>query len=181
MKNMVKGKGFKSNQDVFKDFSAGKYTADGSVWQQDALDYFGFEGEYDPNIFGPDYVDSNAGAYGATAPISKTIRYGDGAFDSFDNLKGTYYKEMYHRERLLSCKKLLSQDTNDLPAGYNQFYYAPEEAMGFIHQYKNSGLYSRISINSFSQISYYQFNTFNLESFYSKKWRHFIYKTPRRW
>ena len=181
MKNMFKGKGFKSNQSVFKDFSTGKYTAEGGIWQQDALDYFGFEGEYDPNISGPSYVESNAGAYGSTDPISKTIRYGDGAFDSFDNLKGTYYKEMYHRERLLSGKKLLSQDSKDLPAGYKEFYYAPEEAMGFTHQYKNIGLYPRITINSFSQISYYQFNTFNLESFYSKKWWHFIYKVPRRW
>ena len=181
MKNMIKGKGFKSNQSVFKDFSAGKYTAEGGVWQQDALDYFGFEGEYDPNILGPNYVDSNMGAYGATDPISKNIRYGDGAFDSFDNLKGTYYKEMFHRERLLSGKKLLYQDTKGLPSHYKNFYYAPEETKGFIHQYKNMGLYPKISINSFSQVSYYQFNTFDLETFYNKRWWHFIYKTPRRW
>lgn len=183
MKNMFKGKGFKSNQSVFKDFSAGKYTAEGGVWQQDAIDYFGFEGEYDPNILGPDYVESNAGAYGATDLISKTIRYGDGAFDSFDNLKGTYYKEMYHRKRLLLGMSPEQQDVTGWPKEYKRTRYFPEERLGFIHQYQNGGLYPRTSIGSMDQISYYQMNIFDmLESqYYDGKWWHFIYKIPRRW
>lgn len=91
---MVKGKGFKSNQGVFKDFAAGKYTAEGGVWQQDALDYFGFEGEYNPQI-ASDYYQSGKGKYwGATNPKTGKVSYGDLAFEDYSVLKATYYNEL---------------------------------------------------------------------------------------
>ena len=184
MRNLVKRKGFKSNQSVFKDFAAGKYTAEGGVWQQDALDYFGFEGEYVDNIKGPSYVESEGGAYGATDPITAKIRYGDGAFDSFDNLKATYYKEEFHRQRFLSGKKPLDQDLTGFPKKYQkEFLFAPEERIGFISQYKNRGLYPKTSIGSLGQVIYYQYNSYDLpvSSYFKKKWWHLIYNIPRRW
>ena len=44
--NAIKGKGFKTNSNVFEDFEAGLYSSEDGCWQQDALDYFGFEGTY---------------------------------------------------------------------------------------------------------------------------------------
>lgn len=175
VRNMVKGKGFKSNQGVFKDFAAGKYTAEGGVWQQDALDYFGFEGEYNPKIKLPEYVMDNPDFYGATNPTTGNITYGNGAFDSFDKLKSTYYKEMFHR------KRILSNIEPEMQMYDNTFF--PEERLGFINQYQNSGLYPRSPINSMSQINYYQFGILDMpmSQYYQKKWWHFIYKTPRRW
>ncbi|WP_302026739.1 RHS repeat domain-containing protein [Parabacteroides johnsonii] len=175
MKNMVKGKGFKSNQGVFKDFAAGKYTAEGGVWQQDALDYFGFEGEYNSKIKLPEYVMDNSDFYGAANPITGNITYGNGAFDSFDKLKATYYKEMFHRKRILSNIEPEKQMYD------NAFF--PEERLGFINQYQNSGLYPRSPINSMSQINYYQFGILDMpvSQYYQKEWWHFVYKTPRRW
>ena len=183
MKNMFKGKGFKSNQNVFKDFSAGKYTAEGGVWQQDALDYFGFDGEYVENFSGPKYVMDGQGALGSTDINTAQIRYGKSAFQSFDDLYATYDKEMFHRKRFLSGVSPEKQDLTGWPLEYKNRHYFPEERLGFIHQYQNSGLYPRTSIGSLSQITYYQMNTFDmLESqYYKRKWWHFIYKIPRRW
>lgn len=48
--NAIKGKGFKTNTNVFNDFKAGKYAVEGSTWQQDALDYFDMEGTYKPDV-----------------------------------------------------------------------------------------------------------------------------------
>ena len=183
MKNMFKGKGFKSNQNVFKDFSAGKYTAEGGVWQQDALDYFGFDGEYVENFSGPKYVMDGQGALGSTDINTAQIRYGKSAFQSFDDLYATYDKEMFHRKRFLSGVSPEKQDLTGWPLEYKNRHYFPEERLGFIHQYQKSGLYPRTSIGSLSQITYYQMNTFDmLESqYYKRKWWHFIYKIPRRW
>lgn len=183
MKNMFKGKGFKSNQSVFKDFSAGKYTAEGGVWQQDALDYWGFEGEYVENFNGPGYVMDGQGALGSTDINTAQIRYGDSSFQSFDDLYATYDKEMFHRKRFLSGNRPEKQDITGLPSDYKNMRYFPEERLGFIHQYQNKGLYPRTSIGSMSQISYYQMSIFSMSEsqYYNRKWWHFIYKIPRRW
>lgn len=82
---------------------------------------------------------------------------------------------MFHRKRILSNIEPEKQMYD------NAFF--PEERLGFINQYQNSGLYPRSPINSMSQINYYQFGILDMpvSQYYQKEWWHFVYKTPRRW
>lgn len=163
----------------------GKYDITGfDTWQDAALDYFGFEGKYDPNIKTPDYIeqngtwgDSNSGQYWGATDKNGNISYGDFAFSSYDNLKATYIgKENFHAFRRNNSIPI---ETQDVPG--KRVY--PEERLGFINQYKNRGLYPKTTIDSLSQISFYQNGCYNLSStdYYFKKWWHFIYKIPRLW
>ena len=83
---------------------------------------------------------------------------------------------MYHSAKVLSGGKF---ETQDMP-GTRIF---PEERLGFIHAYKNQGLYSSSTINFRSQITFYQSQCINLSDNmrYVFKWSDFIYKIPRRW
>ncbi len=86
--NWVKGKGFASNNQVLKNFEAGKYgVTDGGTWQQDALDYFFGEGSatYQPQKPpGAKYVDSDF-YLGAVNANTGKISLGDDAFFSYKN------------------------------------------------------------------------------------------------
>jgi len=178
MKNMFKGKGFKSNQSVFKDFSAGKYTAEGGIWQQDALDYFGFEGKYDPNIKS-DYFQSGKGKYwGATDPVSGQISYGSFAFDDYSVLKATYYKEALHSNKIINGE-MIKQLPDDVKGLGMDLYL--EEIDGYISAFKNQGLFPRSNF-PFKGVDLYKnlLSPFGIStpSYPQKNW---LYKIPRRW
>ena len=178
MKNMVKGKGFKSNQSVFKDFAAGKYTAEGGIWQQDALDYFGFEGEYN-SLIASDYYQSGKGKYwGATNPKTGKISYGDLAFEDYSVLKATYYKEILHSNKIMNGLpiKQLPKDIQGL--GMDYFL---EEIDGYMYAFKNQGLYPK-SQYLLGGVKLYQEMLKSYEiltpQYPSLNW---FYKIPRRW
>ncbi|MGC9353309.1 MAG: RHS repeat-associated core domain-containing protein [Mariniphaga sp.] len=174
--NTLKGEGFYTNENVFNNM------IERGMDKQAMLDYFGFEGTYTGTTKGPSYVDGGgegASFYGSTNPKTGSIKYGGLAFDSYDKLKMTYNKEMYHSLRVKNGIPLETQGTE---LGKHLKYY-PEERLGFIHAYKNQGLYPSAGKGLMSNISYYQMQSFNLNpsQYYSAKWWHFIYKIPRRW
>jgi len=93
--NWTKGKGFYNNENVFNNFKAGKYgIPEGSTWQQEALNHFGFEGTYDPNA----PLFQKHGAHpGITDPRTGDIFYHDYPFEgNFDRLALTADHEMIH-------------------------------------------------------------------------------------
>jgi len=91
----------------------------------------------------------------------------------------TYYKEKFHSLRV---KNGIGVETQGTGLGV-QFKYFPEERLGFIHAYKNQGLYPSHGLNIMSQIDYYQTQSFNLNpsQYFKPKWGHFIYKISRIW
>lgn len=168
--NAIRGQGFRSNNAVLQ-----KYVAAGN--QQGALDYFGFKGIYDPSPQNTGYTESSSGYFGKFDVSTGIIHYGDHAFSSYHNLKSTYYKEMFHYNRMqkgIPLKKYYS----DFPNIDHTLYY-PEERLGFIHQYKNQGLYTSYTVNSVNHIGYYAVQCQMNE--YMTPWWHFIYKISRRW
>jgi len=170
--NFIRRGKFVNNDKMLSNFvSAGDY--------QGALDYFGFEGTYDSQSKKLAYMEGEGSYYGRTTK-SGEIFYGNYAFGSYDDLFATYIKESYHRNKVISGN---SFETQEVPKGAEYLSIYPEERLGFIHAYKNQGLYSSSRINFLSQISFYQLGCFNLSpsNYYQAKWWHTIYKIPRRW
>lgn len=178
MRNLVKRKGFKSNQSVFKDFAAGKYTAEGGVWQQDALDYFGFEGKYDSKIQSKYYETEKGDYWGVTNSKTGQISYGNNAFKDYDVLKATYYKEIVHANKIVN-KQLLKQISDDIKGIGMDMYL--EEIDGYMGLFRNQGLYPKVDF-PFSGVNYYQ-SILNSLGVTTPKYPRFdlIYKIPRRW
>ena len=171
MRNAVHGHGFKSNDKVLADFvSKGQ--------QQGALEYFGFDGTYDTG--GLDIKYSSAKTYFGRADPDGTINYGDEAFRSYDNLNMTYTKEHFHQMRLLNG----GWETQTLlePGFSPDLRIYPEERLGFIHLYKNQGLFPTASQNIWGQLDYYQGQSFHLDPYriFSQHWYDFIFRLPRR-
>ena len=172
--NAFKGKGFKTNAKVFEDFKAGLYTEGGGCWQQDALDYFGFEGTYKSiKGNGGDYIETNLYG-GSTNPTTGKISFGDMAFDSYDNLRAVYEKELFTSNR---AHKGLVETFGELG---EQYYVYPEEALGFQHAYFNLGLYPHTNIDLFNQANSY-WNQIYLLNLIEDKPLNIIFRIPRRW
>jgi RHS repeat-associated protein len=177
LKNAWKGQGFRNNDKVLADFVwNGKY--------QEALDYFGFEGKVDFNQNPPDYLpEAKLGEYVGVTKADGQISYGRFAFDGgYDKLRYTYIKESYHSQ----AKKFgysISNKFGDIGG---------EEVRGFMHAYKNKGLFptalSRSDLKT--QIDFYNLKSMidmellNRPSFsldFQQKWWHFVYSIPRRY
>ncbi len=167
--NLVRGQGFRSNDAVLRRFVAAND-------HQGALDYFGFEGTYRANKgVGGEYVEGED-YFGSTHPTTGEISYGNLAFDSYDNLRGTYEKESFHRNRVLNGIDL---ETFELEGIENLKYY-PEEAKGFLHAGYNNGLYNKINTDYFGQANAYWFQVYGTV-LRSPHFYDFIYKIPRLW
>jgi hypothetical protein len=164
--NFFRGQGFRSNDAVLNRFvNAGN--------QQGALDYFGFEGTYDPTKpSGGDYIMSED-YYGATDPVTGSISYGNAAFSSYDNLYSTAMKEQFHNQRIQNGVKPKTLDIQKMK-------YYPKEALGFKHAFRNSGLYSNSSINNYGMANSYWFQSYGV-SLIPNSPLNFIYKIPRLW
>ncbi|MBQ3656487.1 MAG: VCBS repeat-containing protein [Bacteroidales bacterium] len=176
--NFVNRKGFVSNNQVIENYSKGLYDIPtGSTWQQETLDYFGMDAKYiahKPN--GGEYVESD-GFYGTTNPKTGIISIGDFAFDSYDKLNYTYHKELYHSMKIQNGISLSTQTELGI-----KYKYYPEERLGFLHTYKNQGLYIKHGSNIISNIQKYTNLCVGMEDeVFQKLWWHFIYKIPRRW
>jgi hypothetical protein len=180
--NWTKGKGFYNNENVFENFKAGKYAiSKGGTWQQEAIDYFGFEGTYDPNAA----LFQKHGAHpGITDPKSGDIFYHDYPFEgNFDRLALTADHEMVHSRNVLSGKyKGVKIDFE--VAG-------KEEWSTYLHNYRNQGLYKNHGTPLISRMNHYGIQggiyemvvspTGSYTTQFSKQWWHFLYRTPRRW
>ena len=177
--NWTGGKGFYSNDQVLKNFEAGKYDITGfDTWQDAALDHFGFEGKYDPTKTSKQFRADKGSYWGATKPSTGEVSYGKLAFESYDNLKGTYVKESY------TLFNLKNDSYHHLPEelrglGYDTYL---EDAHGFVHFFRNQGLYRNHTM-PLQGIELYQsgLRTFDVPyPTYPAKFQ-WIYKIPRLW
>ncbi|WP_065220637.1 MULTISPECIES: RHS repeat domain-containing protein [Butyricimonas] len=174
LKNWGNGKGWKTNETRFNEMIGS------GMAKQDILDELGINAVYDPNRKTPKYVLDNNEYWGCTDPKGN-IYFGDRAFDSYHGLIGTYYKESYHRNNILSGKGITYAD--DPPANYMRIY--PEEAYGFKYAHINNGLYPKSPVGYINQANAYWIPlhgvNFIKENTLWRKIINNIYKIPRRW
>ena len=163
--NLLRNQGFNTNNQVFNNFMS-----DPDMTCQGILDYFGFEGTYDPSINSP----------GQFNPKDGLISYNEVAFsENYDYLRAVYQEESFHKSDYLTYKSKAPDDIFDL------HYF--EEWRAQIHMYKNQGLYRNSGfdwvkrIRSYgTQSGIYYFDTVASHTFHPQWW-HFIYKIPRKW
>ncbi len=179
--NFLRGKGFHNNDEVIRRFKHGFYNESKALdydWRQEVLDYFGFEGRIDLIRNTSNCKECDPGNYwGVTEPETGNIFYGRGTFKSYNDLKSTYYKELYHATKIKNGIPLARQ-----PGGIDTL--APEERLGFIYQYKNQGLFPReFNKHIMGHIRAFENRILDFPESqkYLHKWWHFIYKIPRRW
>jgi hypothetical protein len=162
--NFIRRGKFASNDKMLSNFvSAGDY--------QGALDYFGFDGTYDP-------INKITADPAETDITTGRILYNEKAFSgNYDNLYSIADHELRHQRNIGKYKgvKLTAE------------MRANEEYSTYVYNYKRQGLYLSIDkeslgwrINGYGTsagidpniIFRYQFNI---------PWWHFIYRIPRRW
>ncbi|MBR0498609.1 MAG: hypothetical protein IJJ78_05985 [Paludibacteraceae bacterium] len=172
--NLVRGKGFNNNNTVLNRFvEAGDY--------QGALDYFGFEGRYDPNN---PLFNNNICASAITDPKTGEIFFCNGAFCyGYDRLAFYADHESIHSQNVLSGKY------KGIKVDYEIAW--KEEWSTYMRNYHRQGLYHKHEVNIIDRInSYGMFASiydygetstgFHITQF-NKQWWHFIYRIPRRW
>jgi RHS repeat-associated protein len=161
LKNAFRGMGFRSNSKVLANFTAtGDY--------QGALDYFGFEGTYDPIR-----AQGNPGATNRAGEVF----YSESAFTNYDRLASVVQHEMYHRANMLSGKY------NGIEGNLSFDLKGLEEHGGYMLNYKNQGLYRDHGFNFLERVQIFgsQGGLYDQSYLYESKWWHFIYKIPRRY
>ena len=179
MRNLLKGEGFYTNENVFNKMM------EREMGKQEILDYFGFEGKYDPSN---PLFKTETGSTGAaiTNPKTGEIFYNDGAFSyGYDRLKLDADHELIHSKNVLSGKfkggKITDLIRNE------------EEWSTYLKNYKRQGLYLKHDEDIISRIIWYglgaekydvsknAYSTISTINIFTKKWWHFIYKIPRRY
>jgi len=93
--NWTKGEGFYTNENVFN------HMMERGMDNQGILDYFGFEGKYNPTLTSKRYQTGPGEYWGATNNTTGEISYGKWAFDDYQTLKGISIKEAYTRNNVL--------------------------------------------------------------------------------
>ena len=161
--NACKGKGFKTNAKVFEDFKAGLYTEEGGCWQQDVLDYFKFEGEYNNSIKHPGQTDLNG-----------NISYNELSFENnYDRLFFNVDHETTHQNHILTGMYEGKEITPVM--------HGLEEMSTYLHNYYNQGLYPNHGYNDLIDRIISSGWSAMLEKDFERRWWHFIYTIPRRY
>lgn len=140
--------------------------------EREALQYFGFEGTYDPNndVF---KTEEGGGASAVTQISTGNIYYKDDAFvNGFDYLYAIAIHEKIHSQNIKSGKYL------NRPLTLKDKYI--EERDTYIKGYKMQGLYPDSKIDFLWRINAYGWQAFIENDFNYKMW-HIIYKIPRKW
>ena len=177
--NLAKGGGFRSNDGVLQRFVAdGKY--------QDALDYFGFDGIYNPE---EPLLHTDRAGEAITRTDGLTV-YGHGAFEKgFKFLQASAYEEAFHKADIMAGN-YKNVDWSDKYEADNAYHTGEWKAQGYLC--KLSG-FLQTSIDYFGrmvdhgiQAYIYDYVTTPTRSYYNPalpttKWWHFIYKAPRLW
>ena len=175
--NFLRGKGFKSNEAVLRDFRLGKYSSDYLNWHQDALDYFGFDGEF---VLNNPLFENRENNPGITTLDGK-IYYNYSAFKSYDYLHYVSDHEVKHRMDIMSG--ITDYDT----------HLSLYEFKTYIYNYKRQGLYPKFGENLSLKINHFgteslglvanqdEFIDSYLKYTYDVPRWHIFYKIPRRW
>ena len=195
--NLVKGGGFRSNDYVLKRFASnGQY--------QEALNYFGFKGTYDPNSMF--FAGKHSDAPGVTDMTNGNIFYNSPAFDKgYDFLYSTSDHEFGHYLDFISKRYPLDELASE--KSYAIMYIKAQgikdemEYNNYLRSYKRQGLYHNYGKYLYpdQEIEYYlnyfgpRSSIFQLQNRmyrtpypdfdlkFQKKWHDFIYKIPRRY
>lgn len=101
-------------------------------------------------------------------------------FKNFDRLKGTYGKELYTQNKILTGKGPATWNEHGNIPELKRLKYFPEEGLSFRHAYRNQGLYLNSGINWLNQANTY-WDSVYAERLINKNFFHFIYKIPRIW
>jgi hypothetical protein len=171
LSNTMKGEGFYTNENVFNNM------IERGADKQAMLDYFGFEGAYNPGLTSKNFQANDY--WGATNSKTGQISYGNLAFDDYATLKGTYIKESFHSRKILNGLSLekLPQDLQ----GFGMDTYL-EEIHGYVHMYRNQGLFIGHNM-PMKGVNFYQsqLNLFSVSyPTYPSRFQ-WIYQIPRRW
>lgn len=174
--NFTKGKGFKSNDAVLDDFRNMKYTNQqaGEIWQNDALKYFGFEGNYDSNLLDP----------GGYNPVTRKISYGDAGFDkNYDWLHAVAKEEYLHKiDHLIDPTLSRTDFVKNINSSVVQDNINLGEWRVNMQLYKQQGLFPN-SGRDFSGFIF-RYGTaakiYDNYDYFQPSWWHSIYKIPRR-
>lgn len=128
--NLFRGQGFRSNNKVLQRFVANNQ-------YQQALDYFGFVGTYNPDCLNP----------GQTDRASQTITYGDQAFaNGYDYL----YLVADHEQRHLA--NFESGKYDSFEGRLDDITHAKEEWSTYMYNYKRQGLYPKHGVDLVTRI-----------------------------
>ena len=180
MSNELRGKGFKTNENVFKDFAAYKYPSNGQVWQQNALDYFGFKGKYDPT--NPLFKSSTGAA--VTDPKTGNIFYNVASFNrGYQILKYNADHEFIHQTHVLTGKAPRNVITKEM--------YDYEEFLTYKETYSNGGLYNGLHLDGakgngiLQRLNQHLWNLQTIPKYYNLQFQpskvlDFLYSIPRR-
>ena len=181
--NLVRGQGFRSNDVVLSRFVDANN-------HQSALDYFGFDGEYDPNGSTPSYADGS-GYWGKTTKDG--IHYGALAFENYSTLYGSYIKELYHLQKIKNGIQYEQLPEELQGMGMNMIL---EETYGYLYAYKRQGLFTNMKhlfpklypehagdLGMLNGMNYYTIQLDLLGVPHPSYPNHFnwIYKIPRKW
>ncbi len=176
LENWSNGKGWKTNKTRFNEM------IQMGVDKQQIINEFSINGTYLPDVKTPVYMLGEKGYYGRT-DLQGNITFGEYAFDSYDILIGTYYKELYHRNNVLSGKGYTYANDFSKELKYMSIY--PEEALGCRYAHIHNGLYPKSSANYINQANYYWSSVHGKDLIGTgtilKKIINGIYKIPRRW
>jgi RHS repeat-associated protein len=167
--NFVRGQGFRSNDAVLS-----RFVAAGN--QQGALDYWGFNGTYDPS----NKLFRGGNEPGAVDPYGNgDVYYNTTAFNGgFDKLYFVADHEGRHSSDVRSGKYNNIKLTDKVMAG--------EEFNTWAYNYKRQGLYTDhgydigCRLNSYGTAASINPDIIFSYSFY-KPWWHVIYRIPRKW
>jgi RHS repeat-associated protein len=169
--NWRKGEGFYTNKNVFD-----KMIKRG-MDKQAIIDYFGFEGIYYPGLTSKRYQATDF--WGATHSETGQIYYGNLAFEDYHTLKGTYFKEAYHSQKIMRGIPLQKLPSDLKGLGMDLYL---EEIYGYMHLFRQQGLFPGHNL-PMSGVEFYQTQLKWIGvSFptYPKRFR-WIFKIPRRW
>jgi len=169
--NLIRGGRFLNNEKMFR-YQMSKT----DMTCQDIIDYYGFEGTYDPTLTSKNYQAPDY--WGATNIQTGQITYGNLAFDNYATLKGVYTKESFTSRNVLNGK------IHELPSnmkGLGMDTYL-EEADGYIHAYENQGLYLGNKLPWQGIETYQSVLKANdiVAPTYTNRFN-WIYKIPRKW
>jgi RHS repeat-associated protein len=168
--NLIRGQGFRNNDAVLSRF----VEADN---HQGALDYFGFEGKYNPDLKSKNYQSEDY--WGATNRKTGKISYGNLAFEDYSTLYGIYIKESYHAQKIQSGLSIEELPSDLQGLGMDTYV---EEIHGYVHAYKRQGLFYGHNM-PFSGVEFYQsqLDVFGVPyPTYPSRFS-WIYKIHRRW
>jgi RHS repeat-associated protein len=185
VKNLIKGGGFRSNDQVLSRFV-------GNEDFEGALEYFNFNAKFDANGKASD--GSAYRGYYSTKDKSITLsKYAffqsDGARPSFDLLNSIYQKELWHQTRDLSGK--LFYDLGDNYFSKFKYPLAAEDAMGHVFQQRNYGAWRSVHPENFykgwlnfmplsSNYARQYFHKYIHPAFFKQDFKHFLWSMPRR-